>query len=47
MMKVQSTNFTEIPLLLREREIERKYDYEKDADLNHKLRRIRKCPPLQ
>ena len=39
-MKVQSTNFTEIPLLLWEGEVEHKYNYEKDANLNHKLRSV-------
>ena len=36
-MKVQSTNFTEVVFLLWEREIEHKYNYEKDTDLNHML----------
>ena len=40
-MKVQPTNFTEIPLLLWEREVERKYNYEEDADLNHMLHNAR------
>ena len=40
-MKVQTTNFTQIPLLLWERKIERKYNYEEDANLNHKLRNAR------
>ena len=40
-MKVQSTNLTEIPFLLWECEVKRKYDDEKDANLNHKLHNAR------
>ena len=40
-MKVQSTNFTEVPLLLRERKVERKYNDEEDANFNHVLRNAR------
>ena len=36
-MKVQSANFTKVPLLLQERKVERKYNYEEDANLNHEL----------
>ena len=41
-MKVQPTNFTEVPFLFWEREVEHKYNYEEDANLNHKLRMA--CP---
>ena len=40
-MKVQSTNFTKISLLLWECDIEHEYYDEKDADLNYMLYRIR------
>ena len=40
-MKVQLTNFTKVSLLLWEYEICYKRDYEKDTDLNHRLRNAR------